>query len=61
MFYSIKFFIRDTYYAIINRLWRKLYQAEHYRFVEEYLREQVSIEGTSYWHALIDSFEKEEN
>lgn len=61
MFYSIKFWIRDTYYAIINRLWRKLYQAEHYCFVEEYLRKQVSIEGTSYWHALIDSFEKEEN
>ena len=38
MFSTIKFFIRDQYYTLINRLWRRLYRAEHHRFVEEYLR-----------------------
>lgn len=54
MFYSIKFFIRDRYYVLINRLWRRLYRAEHYRFVEEYLRNAAKSGDGNYWKAIID-------
>lgn len=58
MFYTIKFFIRDQYYALINRLWRRLYRAEHYKFVDEYLRKQVPIDGATYWKELIDCYKE---
>lgn len=64
MFYSIKFFIRDTYYTIINRLWRRLYRTEHHRFVEEYLKEHTLKGGGEYWKAIIEYYEtfvEEEN
>ena len=59
MFCTIKFFIRDLYYALINCLWRRLYRAEHYKFVDEYLRKQVPIDGATYWKALIDCYKEE--
>ena len=59
MFYTIKFFIRDQYYALINRLWRRLYRAEHFKFVDEYLRKQVPIDGATYWKELIDCYKEE--
>lgn len=59
MFKSIKFFIRDRYYALINHLWRKLYRAEHYKFVDEYLRKQVPIDGATYWKELINCYKEE--
>ena len=59
MFYAIKFFIRDLYYILINRLWRRLCRAEHYKFVEEYLRKQVPIDGATYWKELIDCYRED--
>ena len=54
MFHTIKFFIRDRYYALINHLWRRLYRAEHHRFVEEYLRIAAKTGNGDYWKAIID-------
>ena len=54
MLCSIKFFIRDQYYALINHLWRRLYRAEHHRFVEEYLRIAAKTGNGDYWKAIID-------
>lgn len=64
MFYSIKYFIRNIYYSIINRLWRKLSEGEHYRFVEEFLKAHILEGGGRYWKAIINYYEaplKEEN
>lgn len=60
MLYSIKFFIRDRYYALINYLWRRLYEAEHYRFVEEYLRAAAKAGKGNYWKVIIDYERMEE-
>lgn len=62
MFYTIKFFIRDHYYALINCLWRKLYRSEHSRFVEEFLKDRVSAGDGDYWKAIIEyHMSKEKN
>lgn len=61
MFSTIKFFIRDQYYTLINYLWRRLYRAEHHRFVEEYLRIAAKTGNGNYWKAIIDHHMKEEN
>lgn len=60
MFCSIKFFIRDQYYALINHLWRRLYRAEHHRFVEEYLRIAAKTGNGDYWKAIINHHMNEE-
>ena len=61
MFCSIKFFIRDHYYALISHLWRRLYRAEHHRFVEEYLWNAAKSGDGNYWKAIIDfHMEKDE-
>ncbi len=60
MFCSIKFFIRDQYYVLINRLWRRLYRVEHHRFVDEYLRNAAKTGKGNYWKAFIDYHMKEE-
>ena len=32
---------------------------EHYKFVDEYLRKQVPIDGATYWKELIDCYKEE--
>ena len=59
MFYSIKFFIRDRYYALINHLWRKLYRTEHSQFVEEFLKARALAGGGEYWKAIIEYYMSE--
>lgn len=61
MFSTIRFFVCDKYYALINRLWRRLYREEHHRFVEEYLRIAAKTGNGNYWKAIINHHMKEES
>ena len=60
MFSAIKFFIRNQYYTLINHLWRRLYRAEHHRFVEEYLRIAAKTGNGDYWKAIINHHMRED-
>lgn len=57
MFKVIKFIIRDKYYALINRLWRKLHRTEHHRFVEEFLKVRALNGDGEYWKDFIEFYE----
>ena len=59
MFYTIKFWIRDRYYAWLVRQFKSLPRSIQYHYVEDYLWKQVGRGEGDYLKCLIESFEKD--